>query len=92
MGNYQEVESVSTRLQATISEFETIVSGNISNQATLQHLKGDFDKLKAEIYRLMADLDAAEEKASELSRINEMVTNRLVSVMNSIKSVIEEPA
>ena len=44
------------------------------------------------MYRLVADLEAAEEKANELSRINKMVTTRLLSVMDSIKSVIDEPA
>lgn len=92
MGNHQAVESVSARLQNTINEFETNVSGASSNQATLARLKGDFDQLKAEMHRLMADLEAAEEKANELSRINKMVTTRLLSVMDSIKSVIDEPA
>ncbi len=92
MGNHQEVGAVSTRLRATINEFETKVSGKIANQAAFEHLKGDFDKLKSDMGRLMADLEAAEEKANELSRINKMVTNRLVSVMDSIKSVIDEPA
>ncbi len=92
MGNIQDIKDVSIRIQEAINSFETIIPSDNEIDQTLKTLRNDFNYLNSEVLKLVNELESVTSRADELSEINSTVNQKLNSVLDSIKSVIEEPA
>ncbi|MGI9378530.1 MAG: DUF4164 family protein [Methyloligellaceae bacterium] len=92
MGNIQDIKDVSIRIQEAINSFETIIPSDNEIDQTLKSLRNDFNYLNSEVLKLVNELESVTSRADELSEINSTVNQKLNSVLDSIKSVIEEPA
>ena len=92
MCNIQDIKEVSIRIQEAINSFETIIPSDNEIDQTLKTLRNDFNYLNSEVLKLVNELESVTSRADELSEINSTVNQKLNSVLDSIKSVIEEPA
>ncbi len=91
MGNIQDIKNVSIRIQEAINSFETIIPSDNELNRTLKTLRNDFNYLNSEVQKLVNELESANSRADELSEINSAVNQKLSSVLDSIRSVIQEP-
>ena len=91
MGNIQDIKNASIRIQEAINSFETIIPSDNELNRTLKTLRNDFNYLNSEVQKLVNELESANSRADELSEINSAVNQKLSSVLDSIRSVIQEP-
>lgn len=88
-GQLHPLEAALERLSQAIGRLEKIVDRRLENDETLASLQSDLQRLGEDHSRLAETLDKAETRASRLEEANREVSRRLVSAMESIRTVLE---
>ncbi|MBA5777275.1 DUF4164 domain-containing protein [Stappia sp. F7233] len=86
--NQSVAESLDRLLQA-IGKLETVVERRLEMDRSLGSLHDDVQRLGEDRSQLAETLDKAEGRAARLEEANREVSRRLVSAMESIRSVLE---
>jgi chromosome segregation ATPase len=88
-GHSQSLDAALTRLAAAISHLETSVGRRLDGDHSLNALHDDIQRLGEDRSQLAMNLDKAEARAQSLEDANREVSRRLVSAMETIRSVLE---
>ena len=83
------VEASLERLIQAIDKLEAAVARRAEADASLGSLQDDLQRLSDDRSQLAETLDKAEARASRLEEANREVSRRLVSAMESIRTVLE---
>lgn len=82
------IESAVTRLQRALNTLEVSVQRRMDADRNLNAMQGDLQRLGEDRSQLAAGLDKAEARAARLEEANKDVSRRLVSAMESIRTVL----
>ncbi len=77
------------RLETAVSHLETAVQRRLDADRSLNALQDDLQRLGEDRSQLAASLDESEARASRLEEANKDVSRRLVSAMETIRSVLD---
>lgn len=88
-GHSQSLDAALTRLAAAISHLETSVGRRLDSDRSLNSLHDDIQRLGEDRSQMAMNLDKAEARAQSLEEANREVSRRLVSAMETIRSVLE---
>ncbi len=83
------VEASLERLIQAIDKLEAAVERRAETDTSLGSLQDDLQRLSDDRSQLAETLDKAEARASRLEEANREVSRRLVSAMESIRTVLE---
>jgi predicted nucleic acid-binding Zn-ribbon protein len=84
-----DVELALQRLNKAVSSLEVSVERRIHSDRSLNVLQEDLQRLGEDRSQLANDLDKAEARANRLEGANKDVSRRLVSAMETIRSVLD---
>lgn len=85
----QTIEASLARLDRAIGSLEVSIQRRIESDRSLNALQEDLQRLGEDRSQLANGLDKAEARASRLEEANRDVSRRLVSAMESIRSVLD---
>lgn len=85
----QTIEASLARLNRAIGNLEVSIQRRIESDRSLNALQEDLQRLGEDRSQLANGLDQAEARASRLEEANRDVSRRLVSAMESIRSVLD---
>ncbi|MCY1704838.1 MULTISPECIES: DUF4164 domain-containing protein [Pannonibacter] len=88
-GQSHSLEAALARLTTALGHLETAVGRRLDSDRSLNALQEDLQRLGEDRSELAAALDRAEGRANGLEEANRDVSRRLVSAMESIRSVLE---
>lgn len=77
------------RLEAAVGHLETAVQRRMDADRSLNSLQDDLQRLGEDRSQLAASLDESEARAMRLEEANKDVSRRLVSAMETIRSVLD---
>ncbi len=77
------------RLEDAVGHLETSVQRRLDADSSLNALQDDLQRLGEDRSQLAASLDESEARASRLAEANRDVSKRLVSAMETIRSVLD---
>ncbi|WP_428645472.1 DUF4164 domain-containing protein [Roseibium sp.] len=77
------------RLETAVGHLETAVQRRLDADSSLNALQDDLQRLGEDRSQLAASLDQSEARASRLEEANKDVSRRLVSAMETIRSVLD---
>ncbi|PVB61932.1 hypothetical protein DCO57_10305 [Labrenzia sp. 011] len=77
------------RLEKAVSHLESAVQRRMDADRSLNALQDDLQRLGEDRSQLAASLDDSEARASRLEEANKDVSRRLVSAMETIRSVLD---
>ncbi|GAB4526655.1 MAG: hypothetical protein Tsb0019_28740 [Roseibium sp.] len=77
------------RLEKAVGHLETAVQRRMDADRSLNALQDDLQRLGEDRSQLAASLDESEARASRLEEANKDVSRRLVSAMETIRSVLD---
>jgi chromosome segregation ATPase len=83
------IESALKRLERALGGLEVSIQRRIDADRSLNALQEDLQRLGEDRSHLAAGLDKAEARASRLEDANRDVSRRLVSAMESIRTVLD---
>ena len=82
MTNSDPLEEATSRLTRALETFE-------ENVANLRHADLSADALKEQVQTLTSDLSEERQKSDRLSDANSQVSERIDSIIDSVKSILE---
>jgi hypothetical protein len=88
MGGSSPVEDALGRLEAALAHLEHALDGRFNEEAQVSGLEDEVHRLGTDRSRLAQSLDAAEARSAKLEGVNREVSRRLVTAMESIRSVL----
>ncbi|QDG75728.1 DUF4164 family protein [Labrenzia sp. PHM005] len=77
------------RLENALGQLETAVQRRLDSDRSLNSLQDDLQRMGEDRSQLAATLDESEAKASRLEEANKDVSRRLVTAMETIRSVLD---
>ncbi len=77
------------RLESAVAHLETAVQRRMDADRSLNSLQDDLQRLGEDRSQLAASLDESEARALRLEEANKDVSRRLVSAMETIRSVLD---
>lgn len=77
------------RLENALGQLETAVQRRLDADRSLNALQDDLQRMGEDRSQLAASLDESEAKASRLEEANRDVSRRLVTAMETIRSVLD---
>lgn len=77
------------RLDQAVGQLETAVQRRLDADRSLNALQDDLQRLGEDRSQLAASLDESEARASRLEEANRDVSRRLVTAMETIRSVLD---
>lgn len=77
------------RLENALGHLETAVQRRLDADRSLNSLQDDLQRMGEDRSQLAASLDESEERASRLEEANKDVSRRLVTAMETIRSVLD---
>ena len=88
MGGTSPVDDALRRLNAALSHLETVIDSRLHGEAEVSGLENELHRLGTDRSQLAQSLDAAEARSAKLESANREVSRRLVTAMESIRSVL----
>jgi len=88
MGDTLAVEDALHRLEEALGQLETALDHRLTSDAQVSGLQSEVHRLGTDRSRLAQSLDAAEARSAKLESANREVSRRLVSAMESIRTVL----
>ncbi len=85
----QKLDSAINRLQQALGSLEVSIQRRIEADSSLNALQEDLQRLGEDRSQLASGLDKSEARAARLEEANREVSRRLVSAMESIRSVLD---
>jgi len=89
MSNSKALEEAAARLTKALQAFEQAVARRLEDDQSIDDLEQHIRDLNAEQERLMASLTDARQRAERLESVNEEVSGRLETVVDSIKTILK---
>lgn len=89
MTQASKLDTAFARLSAAIGQLEAAVNRRMESDATVGALQDELQRLGEDRARLAETLDTAEGRSDRLETANKEVSRRLVSAMESIRSVLD---
>jgi len=83
------LEAALTRLSAALGHLEASVQRRLDRDSSVVSLSQDLQRLGEDRSHLAATLDKSEARAQRLEEANKDVSRRLVSAMESIRTVLD---
>ncbi len=83
------IETALRRLNAALDALEAAVDGRVSSNERQQQLEGELHRVNLDRSRLAQSLDAAEARSDRIEDANQDVSRRLVTAMETIRSVLD---
>lgn len=77
------------RLESALNQLETAVQRRMDADRSLNSLQDDLQRLGEDRSQLAASLDESEARASRLEDANKDVSRRLVTAMETIRTVLD---
>lgn len=90
MADAPSLDGALTRLDSALSGLERAVEKRVSADQTLGGLQNQIQRLGEDRSRLAGDLDAQKSHSNTLEEANREVSRRLVSAMESIRTVLDD--
>lgn len=88
MENGQDLDKAFERLTAAIGKLEAAAGRRLAQDKSVEALEDDLQRLAEDRLQLAATLDEAEARAERLESVNREVSRRLVSAMETIRTVL----
>jgi chromosome segregation ATPase len=88
MSAEKTVQSALTELNAAITNLENAIDMRIERQRETGEIDNEVKRVHVDRARLAQELDQAEFRANRLEEVNREVSRRLVTAMESIRSVL----
>ena len=88
MGDTSPVEDALHRLEEALGHLEGALNERLNGEAQVSGLEDELHRLGTDRSRLAQSLDAAEARSAKLENANREVSRRLVTAMESIRSVL----
>jgi len=88
MGGTAPVENALSRLEEALRHLEGALDVRLNGEAEVSGLENELHRLGTDRSRLAQSLDAAEARSAKLENANREVSRRLVTAMESIRSVL----
>jgi len=89
MSNSKALEEAAARLTKALQAFEEAVAQRLEDDQSIDDLEQHIRDLNAEQERLMASLTDARQRAERLESVNDEVSGRLETVIDSIKTIMK---
>ncbi|WP_321344882.1 DUF4164 domain-containing protein [Breoghania sp.] len=89
MNQASKLDAAFQRLSASIGQLEAAVNRRMASEKTVGALQDELQRLNEDRARLAETLDGAESRSDRLEQANKEVSRRLVSAMESIRTVLE---
>jgi chromosome segregation ATPase len=89
MSNSKALEEAAARLTKALQAFEQAVARRLEDDQSIEDLEQHIRDLNAEQERLMASLTDARQRAERLESVNDEVSGRLETVIDSIKTILK---
>ncbi len=89
MGGATPIDAAIKRLQAAVGHLEGAIEHRIEGQQRHRDLETEMQRIGSDRSNLAQELDQVEARAARLEEANRDVSRRLVTAMESIRSVIE---
>ncbi|GGD94529.1 hypothetical protein GCM10011390_11600 [Aureimonas endophytica] len=83
------LQKASARLEASLRRLEAAIDVQSEREVVVSGVEEEIQRMTADRGRLAGDLDAALVRAERLEHTNREVSRRLVSAMETIRSVLE---
>jgi len=90
MADAPSLDGALSRLDSALSGLERAVEKRVSADQTLGGLQNQIQRLGEDRSRLAGDLDAQKSHSNTLEEANREVSRRLVSAMESIRTVLDD--
>lgn len=84
-----KLEAALTRLDSAVGQLEAAVNRRMESDKTVQALQDELQRLGEDRAKLAETLDTSEGRSERLESANKEVSRRLVSAMESIRTVLE---
>jgi chromosome segregation ATPase len=88
MGGMSPVDDALRRLEEALGHLEGAIDARFNGEAEISGLENELHRLGTDRSRLAQSLDAAEARSARLENANREVSRRLVTAMESIRSVL----
>lgn len=89
MGDTSPIDGALRRLEEALGALENALDDRLQEEAQASNLEGEVQRLGTDRSRLAQSLDAAEARSMKLESANREVSRRLVTAMESIRSVLD---
>ncbi|MCG8560275.1 MAG: DUF4164 domain-containing protein [Hyphomicrobiales bacterium] len=89
MGNPDAIEEATSRLSTALQALEDSVMRQMRQGQTIDDLQEQIRSLTVEHERLVASLEAERQRADRLQAANGEASNRLDTIINSVKSILQ---
>ena len=89
MGNPDAIEEATSRLSTALQALEDSVMRQMRQGQTIDDLQEQIRSLTIEHERLVASLEAERQRADRLQAANGEASNRLDTIINSVKSILQ---
>ena len=89
MGNPDAIEEATSRLSTALQALEDSVMRQMRQGQTIDDLQEQIRSLTVEHERLVATLEAERQRADRLEAANGEASNRLDTIINSVKSILQ---
>lgn len=89
MGNPDAIEEATSRLSTALQALEDSVMRQMQQGQTIDDLQEQIRSLTVEHERLVASLEAERQRADRLQAANGEASNRLDTIINSVKSILQ---
>ncbi len=89
MGSSDSLEEATSRLTTALQALEDAVSRQMGQGQTIEDLQEQVRSLAVEQERLVASLEAERERAGRLEAANGEATDRLDTIIDSVKTLIQ---
>lgn len=89
MSSYDLLEEATTRLLAAVEEFEEAMSRRLQDGQEVEALTYRLQSLSVEHDRLAESLAAERQRAERLAAANDEVSQRLGTVIDSVRAIIQ---
>lgn len=89
MSTTSKLDAALQRLSTAVGQLEAAVDRRLTSERTVGALQDELQRLNEDRARLAETLDGAESRSDRLETANKEVSRRLVSAMESIRTVLE---
>jgi cell division protein ZapA len=89
MSDSKALEEAAARLTKVLQAFEQAMAQRLDDDQSIEGLEHHIRDLNAEQERLMASLTDARQRAERLESVNEEVSGRLETAIDSIKTILK---
>ncbi|AQS40986.1 MAG: Hypothetical protein BHV28_02640 [Candidatus Tokpelaia hoelldobleri] len=77
------------RMNKALNVLEAAVETRLESQGQFSEIEEEVQRMNADRSRLARELDKSEAQAEKLEQANKQVSNRLITAMETIRTVIE---